>query len=676
MATPSLLIVCPAEFSDPAQRLMGHKRASGMAANAYSLPDLITNVSGRDDAEKLKLAIYNASRDQRAVRYVLLLGDGRHLPVRYRRTPQIPGFNGNPYADWYTAADLYYSNLYLRHAADGEGATADTASGFSTWDADRDGFYDSHHWNNSDIVEWNPDQVDGCPDVAVGRVPAHTLDDANAYVDKVIAYENGPGAPVFIPFIAEKEYDTSAQMIESVIQGSGVAAAGFGVQRIGYGYLPGDTLPAGFSATPIEQAARGATFLVYLGHGGVNSWGHRDDLTYDNLTSAQVASFTSGTQPVVLSIGCSTGAWVPGAPDDYAQGYRDINNVEHDVHYAQNGTVFTVTDTNPASNGLSTTWTISDNHDKVPVVPPNEYDLDRPSPSLAVGWLFNREGGGVAFCGETAIGPDNFGADFVTGLLSAWKGSGTVLGDMWLSAGQRYWARYKDSEDSIGAARLYLTYMTLLGDPSLRVKLRPTGLPPAPAPHTVWRATWTPGWTSVVPVSVAGKPYLISYKAASGRAAIDHVNPDLSGTTPHWGGTLPSGYTTLTPFFIGAVAHVLGYDVDTGAIGIYRVDLGNDPGLTRLWTAQWTTGWTTIAPVTLAGQPHLFEYKAASGTVAIDRVEPTGCGNDRDLAGHLDDRMVVHPAHRPRRPRRPVRVQGRGRNRGDRPGRRGRSGDH
>jgi hypothetical protein len=44
-----------------------------------------------------------------------------------------------------------------------------------------------------------------------------------------------------------------------------------------------------------------------------------------------------------------------------------------------------------------------------------------------------------------------------------------VLGDMWLYGQQQYWARYRASDDAIGASRIYLGYMTLFGDPSLRL---------------------------------------------------------------------------------------------------------------------------------------------------------------------------------------------------------------
>ena len=408
---------------------MEHKKSTGMPAYSYGLDEMIAGVAGHDDAEKLKRAIFLATRDTRAVRYVLLLGDAFRLPVRYRRTPQILGFNGNPYRDWYTAADLYYANLYMSHTPDGDRAGADPRSGFSDWDADRNFFYDVHHWAKDDIVSYNPDRVDGCPDIAVGRVPAHTLDDADLYVSKVIAYETGPGSPNYAVFVAEQEYDTSASMVDTIINQSRLRTEVFDAPRIGYGYPPGSTLPPGFRSTPIEQAASQALFLTYLGHGSFNSWGHGDDPNYDVLSAEQVRAFVNGTQPVVVSIGCSTGAWVPGAPDDYGQGYLDIHGLGHTVSYQQRGTTFTVTDV--TSDGKTKTWTLQDNAHKMPVMPPGEYDMDRPSPSLAVGWLFNRDGGGSRSAARPQSAPTTSGRTSrrafsrpITGLAPSWETCG------------------------------------------------------------------------------------------------------------------------------------------------------------------------------------------------------------------------------------------------------------
>jgi hypothetical protein len=53
--------------------------------------------------------------------------------------------------------------------------------------------------------------VDGYPDVAVGRVPAHTLQELGVYLDKVVAYEAAAdvrGPRPFL-FLADGNYSGS-----------------------------------------------------------------------------------------------------------------------------------------------------------------------------------------------------------------------------------------------------------------------------------------------------------------------------------------------------------------------------------------------------------------------------------------------------------------------------------
>jgi hypothetical protein len=54
-------------------------------------------------------------------------------------------------------------------------------------------------------------------------------------------------------------------------------------------------------------------------------------------------------------------------------------------------------------------------------------------------------------------------------MLRAYVRGGSVLGAIWMAGQQEYWKRNHNSENQIGAPRIYLTYMTLFGDPSLRL---------------------------------------------------------------------------------------------------------------------------------------------------------------------------------------------------------------
>lgn len=624
------MIVHPAAFRDETLRLLRHKQSIGMTAYNYSLQKLIEGVRGVDDAEKLKRAIYGAVRDERRVGYVFLIGDATLIPARYRRTLQQRGVNNVPYQAWYTAADLYYANLYKRHEARGDSAVPDTKSGFSDWDADGDQAYDDHHWDNDDVYDWNPDEVDGCPDIAIGRLPVQSQDQLRVYVDKVVAYETGPGAPGRVAFLADKRYRTADTLMARIATDGDLAGRGLAVDRFGFGYSTTDRPPSGLAASrkgTTETATRDGGFVVYIGHGSTNTWDYEVEGDAGLLSGSEVAAFTNGTQPVVMSIGCSTGEWVYAAPDHAQPSYRDVDGIVHSFSSSNartdNSGSWTVSDNPVGRPDLDQTWTVEDEDAaKVPVPRPNEYDFSRPSPTFALSWLLNPVGGGIAFAGETTVAQDNWGADFATGMFLAWRGSDTVLGDMWLHAGRYYWKLHEMSQDTIGAPRCYLTYMTLFGDPSLKVPVRPSSLPPAPPVHETWSGRWPTGWTSIAALPGG---LLLSYASASGSAAVTRLNPGGSGTTPAWSGTLPAGYTSVAAISDGGASFLLAYNVSSGSVATYAVGTDGRVDAAR-WQSRWTAGWTSIVPFSLSGQPHLLLYKSGDGTVVIARVNPGAVG--------------------------------------------------
>jgi len=137
---------------------------------------------GRDEPERIKLAIADFVGNSN-VRYVMLVGDSDTFPVRYTMTDRGhgPRPDGTAYPPAYNRAfyptDLYYADLY----------EAD-ASTFETWDANADGLYGELR-GETIAGTLNVDQVDMDPDVAVSRVPASTVAEVAAYVDKVISFE-------------------------------------------------------------------------------------------------------------------------------------------------------------------------------------------------------------------------------------------------------------------------------------------------------------------------------------------------------------------------------------------------------------------------------------------------------------------------------------------------------
>jgi hypothetical protein len=177
-AAEELLIIAPDEFMPALAPLETHKEATGIDTVRLSLESIYANYwfsRGVDEPEQIKLAIEHYHRDH-GVRYVMLVGDSDKLPVRWitRELDQPENVS------YYFPSDLYYADLY------------NASGGFDTWNYDGDEYFGEHlrsESGDSDPYRVNADRADLHPDVAVGRVPASTVDEVKLYVAKVIKYE-------------------------------------------------------------------------------------------------------------------------------------------------------------------------------------------------------------------------------------------------------------------------------------------------------------------------------------------------------------------------------------------------------------------------------------------------------------------------------------------------------
>ena len=144
-AAARLVIVAPEAFSPALLSLVAHKNRSGMSARLITMEGVRTNFPGRDDPERLKRAIVHANRDW-GTRYVFLVGDASLMPVRYRQVQQVP--KDAPHTGTYNPSELYYANLYQRHAPGNppNDPVAIRDSGeFDSWDANGNGRFNEQH---------------------------------------------------------------------------------------------------------------------------------------------------------------------------------------------------------------------------------------------------------------------------------------------------------------------------------------------------------------------------------------------------------------------------------------------------------------------------------------------------------------------------------------------------
>ena len=543
-----LLVIGPAEFEEVANRFLDHKSATMQVSTTWlsvstavtfydALPgdgSGINDPSFVDDPERLKRLIVFAHR-QLGLRYVMLCGDASKVPVRYRSTLIRPD-DHNWRDQWFVPADNYYANLYLDHEAfdfplvvPGEAievlGSVTHRDALSNWDADGDGRYNAQWWGVNTTNEFAPDRVDGYPDVAVARLPAHTADEVDGYITKVINYETAPRegfTPPSVTFLLDGVlHPDASDWTAGIVNEAGLAQPDSpwqnGANAEPYGRTDDHFLalsnnwPPGVAAMPelvqtnrplfVSEAANTSLWLVYVGHGAVTALDIAEtapDGASHSIDNGWVSSWTNENLPVMFASACLTGQFTPAPPD--GGHYIDLHGTHHNFqwHTARGADIpggwtagehairvldFGSNDpgaTPYGNNAISVAWqsnainaSDASGHPAsgAMITPPypGPYDLDRPTASHAAAWLF-AEGGAVAYFGDitvtTSVGP----AECVARILKAYRNGASVIGDAYLRGTQQYWLDFQSDVDVITAPRIYLSYLHLFGDPSLRLQ--------------------------------------------------------------------------------------------------------------------------------------------------------------------------------------------------------------
>jgi hypothetical protein len=153
-----MLIVTDQSCEQVFIELADRRSDQGILTEVFTMDEVYSSVSGRDDAEKLR----NFVKDYRSnygLDFLLLGGDTGLVPFRYAYAMTCEA-GMHPREDS-LPCDLYFSDL------DG------------TWDE-----------NNNDIFGEVADNVDLYPDVFVGRAPVGSVAEAAIFVDNIAAYED------------------------------------------------------------------------------------------------------------------------------------------------------------------------------------------------------------------------------------------------------------------------------------------------------------------------------------------------------------------------------------------------------------------------------------------------------------------------------------------------------
>jgi hypothetical protein len=159
----------------------------------------------------------------------------------------------------------------------------------------------SYLWTASDPALAAVNGEDVLPDLAVGRLPATTLAQAQALVDKILAWEDArqgvAGNAVLVADTPDRGGDFEADVADirdSFL--SGRATTTLKVRELG-----GAARPA-----ILDAFDDGASLMSYVGHGGVAVWSSVNALRSWDAASLRAQS----RQPLLLTLNCLNGYFV------------------------------------------------------------------------------------------------------------------------------------------------------------------------------------------------------------------------------------------------------------------------------------------------------------------------------------------------------------------------------
>ena len=170
-----LLVIYPELFSEEIQPLIDHKNDFNLPTYGKTLEEIYAEqTEGVDNQEKIKLAIKDAIETQ-GITYVLLVGGMKgqsrnwHLPVRYGHSQSEDAY----------VSDLYYADIYKVEGNE---------TVFENWDSNGNGKFAEF----KNMI--TKDEIDGAPDVYIGRLACRSEKEVTTVVNKIINYEETKAA--------------------------------------------------------------------------------------------------------------------------------------------------------------------------------------------------------------------------------------------------------------------------------------------------------------------------------------------------------------------------------------------------------------------------------------------------------------------------------------------------
>ncbi|MFH1851170.1 MAG: type IX secretion system sortase PorU [Candidatus Neomarinimicrobiota bacterium] len=186
------------------------------------------------------------------------------------------------------------------------------------------GGYEGHYATDDQLVTIYGDNSQSLPEVAIGRLPARSVQDAEIFVDKLIAYETDPEPGLWrqrLTLVAddaarpEPNHGSIATGKSHTEYSEGLVpliAPAVTVQKLYMMEFPevsdassyGVIKPAATQAL-IDYVNRGTAFISYIGHGSPHLWAQ--ERLFDQNRGDITALNTNGQLPIWIAATCSWG---------------------------------------------------------------------------------------------------------------------------------------------------------------------------------------------------------------------------------------------------------------------------------------------------------------------------------------------------------------------------------
>jgi hypothetical protein len=252
------VLIGPREFLGAASSLLELRRSQGLRAKAVAIEDIYSEFGfGEENPQALKdFLTYAYHSWNPGPRYVVLAGDGTY-DFKDNLGTGVPN----------QVPPMMVLTSYLETASDAAYAAV----------------------NGEDLL----------PDLAIGRLPAATVDELQRMVTKIVAFETSGNTFGGRAVLVSDNPDRAGDFVANA---ETLAATVLDMKEVEKIYL--SQLGATATRSQIQQAFNdGASLMNYIGHGGIHLWADENIFNNDDVQTLALQY----QQPLLLTMNCLNG---------------------------------------------------------------------------------------------------------------------------------------------------------------------------------------------------------------------------------------------------------------------------------------------------------------------------------------------------------------------------------